>query len=313
MMSKGLPKNGSLVVAHSEFDEEFYLSKYADVMEAVKTGVFSSGFAHYLACGKAEGRRGALKEKRTGSEGWIELDGTFYQNFLKRMHSLLKPKTYFEIGTLNGDTLKLASCACISVDPFFQISSEVLGNKPACYFFQVGSDEFFEQQNPKTILTKEIDIAFLDGMHLFEYLLRDFYNTEQYCSKDSIIVLHDCLPGDEHVVVRDPSDPARQKSTRPNYWTGDVWKVVPVLQQWRPDLKIAVLDAPPTGLVLITNLDPTNRVLRDNCPAILESYLKLDLHEYGVERLHRESNVVSTEEVNCAADFGAHSSIYRVR
>jgi hypothetical protein len=301
------------VVVNSEFDEKFYLSKYADVREAVKTGTFSSGYAHYLACGKTEGRRGIFTEKRSGPKKWIELGGTFYQTFLKRMHSELQPKTYFEIGTLNGDTLRLAACTCISVDPRFQISSDVLGNKPACYFFQVGSDEFFEQHNPTEIFGKAIDIAFLDGMHLFEYLLRDFYNTERYCAQDSIIVLHDCLPGDEHVVVRDPSDPARQKSSRPNYWTGDVWKLVPVLRRWRPDLKIAVLDAPPTGLVLITNLDSGNRVLRDNCPAILENYLELDLGEYGVERLHRESNVVSTEDVNCANDFAPHSSIYRVR
>src|ERR1700722_6300659 len=299
VMQKAL-KRRTLVIVNSEFDEEFYLSKYADIREAVKAGAFSSGYAHYVACGKAEGRYGRFKEKSSGLADWIELGGTFYQTFLKRMHSALQPNTYFEIGTLNGDTLRLASCTCISVDPHFQISSEVLGNKPACYFFQVGSDEFFEKHNPIEIFSKAIDIAFLDGMHLFEFLLRDFYNTERYCTRSSIIVLHDCLPGDEYIAVRDPSDSARQKSSRPNYWTGDVWKLVPVLRRWRPDLKIAVLDAPPTGLVLVTNFDSGNRVLRENYTAIMDSYLNLDLGEYGVERLHGESNVISTEDINCA-------------
>ena len=114
------------------FDEELYLSRYGDVRSAVKAGVFSSGYAHYIAFGKAEGRDGLPKFNHTGLKEFIDLGGTFYQTFLKRVHSALRPKTYFEIGTLNGDTLKLASCASISVDPSFQISSDVLGNKPAC-------------------------------------------------------------------------------------------------------------------------------------------------------------------------------------
>jgi len=43
----------------SEFDEESYLSRYADVKTAVKAGAFSSGYAHYMAFGKAEGRDGS--------------------------------------------------------------------------------------------------------------------------------------------------------------------------------------------------------------------------------------------------------------
>jgi len=291
------------VTTDSGFDENSYLSRYGDVRNAVKAGAFSSGYAHYLAFGKAEGRDGLFKYTHAGRNEIVEPNGAFYQNFLMRMHSALQPKSYFEIGTLKGDTLKLASCTCISVDPTYQITSDVLGNKPSCYFFQVGSDYFFEQRNPKEILGRTIDLAFLDGMHLFEYLLRDFYNTERYCARDSIIVLHDCVPLDEYVTVRDPSDPAREKSSRPGYWTGDVWKMIPTLQQWRPDLRISVVDAPPTGLVLVTNLDPGNRVLQDNYQAIMDKYLTLDLGAYGVERLHREANLVSTEKFASADDF----------
>lgn len=287
----------------SGFDEESYLSRYGDVRKAVRAGVFSSGYAHYVTCGRVEGRDGLFKNRHEGQNERIELGGAFYQNFLKRMHSALQPNTYFEIGTLNGDTLKLASCTCISVDPTYQISTDVLGNKPACYFFQVGSDDFFDEHNPKEILKGTIDVAFLDGMHLFEYLLRDFYNTEMYCSRDSIIILHDCIPLDEYVTVRDPSDPARQKSSRPGYWTGDVWKMIPTLREWRPDLSISVVDAPPTGLVLITNLDPGSRVLRDNYQSIVDKYLACELGAYGVERLRREANPVTTEKFVSADDF----------
>jgi hypothetical protein len=35
---------------------------------------------------------------------FVELDGAFYQTLLEQLHSMLRPQTYFEIGTLNGDT-----------------------------------------------------------------------------------------------------------------------------------------------------------------------------------------------------------------
>ncbi len=311
----------------SGFDEKSYLARYADVRNAVKAGGFSSGYEHYMAFGQAEGRDGSAYLKnppvrplkafgltpsiyddnpRTEDGGpgiFIELDGCFYQDFLFRMHAAVQPRTYFEVGTLSGDTLKLASCTCVSVDPKFQISSDVLGSKPACHFFQTGSDEFFEKHNASEILGGTIDIAFLDGMHLFEYLLRDFFNTERYCTNDSIIILHDCIPGDQYMTVRNPSDPIRQRSTRPGYWTGDVWKMIPILRQWRPDLRIAVVDAPPTGLALVTNLASESSILKDNYNKIVDTYLDRDLGVHGVERLHQDANLLSTEKFLSAQDF----------
>jgi hypothetical protein len=35
---------------------------------------------------------------------FIELDGAFYQTTLEQLHSILRPQTYLEIGTPNGDT-----------------------------------------------------------------------------------------------------------------------------------------------------------------------------------------------------------------
>jgi hypothetical protein len=234
---------------------------------------------------------------------FINLNGMFYQHFLKRLHGILRPRTYLEIGTLNGETLKLADCASISVDPSYQISCDVLGKKPVCHFFQLTSDEFFRLHNPEVILGRKIDLAFLDGMHLFEFLLRDFTNIERYCCRDSLVVLHDCVPGDEFIAVRSPDDPNRQKSSRSGYWTGDVWKMVPALREVRPDLRIVVVDAPPTALTLITNLDPASEVLKRDYYSILDHYLRLDLATYGVERFHRECDIVSTESLTTVEDL----------
>ncbi len=79
---------------------------------------------------------------------------------------------------------------------------------------------------------------------------------------------------------------------------------MPILRQWRPELKISVVDAPPSGLVLVTNLDPENHVLQDNYHAIVDTYLGYDLGVYGVKRLHHEANIASTEKFASAGDFG---------
>ena len=66
------------------------------------------------------------------AQTFFELGGTFYQTVLERLHAVLQPQmqpqSYFELGTLNGETLKLASCSCVSVDPEYQISTDVLGS-----------------------------------------------------------------------------------------------------------------------------------------------------------------------------------------
>jgi hypothetical protein len=117
----------------------------------------------------------------------------------------------------------------------------------------------------RDLLGGPVELAFLDGMHLFEYLLRDFINTERCCGPGSLIVLHDCIPLDLPMTVRDAADAAtRSRSRYPQWWTEDVWKLVRVLQLYRPDLAIEAFNAPPTGLVLVGNLDPASRVL-DAC------------------------------------------------
>ena len=43
-------------------------------------------------------------------------------------------------------------------------------------------------------------------------------------------------------------------------WSGDVWKVVVWLRRHRPDLRITTLDVAPTGLAVVTGLDPRRPV-----------------------------------------------------
>jgi hypothetical protein len=127
------------------------------------------------------------------------------------------------------------------------------------------SDDYFATENPRSVLGRTIDFAFLDGMHLAEFLLRDFANTEKHCAKNSIIALHDCLPVDREMTAREEAVAiANCTPGHPGWWTGDVWLTIEALKKYRPDLKIMAFDAPPTGLIVITNLNPISVTLKEH-------------------------------------------------
>jgi len=234
-----------------------------------------------------------------------DLQGEYYIQFLTRMHAALRPKTYLEIGTFTGESLAVANCASISVDPDFRAESGRIGTKPFCGFYQMTSDDFFAAHSPTAIFGRPVDIAFLDGLHWAEALLRDFINTERHCRSNSVVVLHDCVPVDVHITDRDGGSGLQKRGTRPDWWTGDVWKILPILRRLRPDLSIHVLDASPTGLALITNLDPANTILETNYAACLRDIRELDLERHGIRRFIDEQDIGHTADYRTDADFAA--------
>lgn len=181
---------------------------------------------------------------------------------LEYIHKKLKPKKYLEIGVRNGVSIVMANknTECIGIDPYPAIKVN-LSDKTK--IFDLTSDEFFEKNPVGSDLVKNIDLAFIDGMHLFEFVLRDFINTEKCCHKNSIILLHDTMPKDEITSRRDRCT---------DFWTGDVFKMILILKKYRPDLSIYNLNSEPSGLAVVKNLDPTSKVLEENYEEILKEY-----------------------------------------
>jgi hypothetical protein len=223
----------------------------------------------------------------------IHLDGEVYTHTLASLHLALKPANYFEIGTLHGQTLRLAACSAIAVDPAFQLAPDLAGGRPTWRLFETTSDAFFAEHDLKALLGGPVGLAFLDGMHKFDFLLRDFINTERACDAGSVVLMHDGLPRD--AAMTGAAD-ATAASRFPGYWTGDVWKLIPILRQWRPDLKVVGLDAQPTGLIAVTGLDPASRTLSDNYEAIVAEWTPVSLAQYGLPRLFAEAQVAPAHD-----------------
>ncbi|MEM6824653.1 MAG: class I SAM-dependent methyltransferase [Pseudomonadota bacterium] len=212
--------------------------------------------------------------------------GMRYQRFLDSVHARHRFEWYLEIGARRGRTFRATRSRTIAVDPYFRLGQDPLGTKGELHLFQSTSDAFFESG----FLERNgiaVSMAFLDGMHLFEFLLRDFANTERAATPGSIIALHDCYPSNTEMTTRDldnlPNGP----------WTGDVWKLVPILAEYRPDLKLTALDCRPSGLLLVSRLDPENRSLTEHYDEIVARFGGLEIGEYGLERLYTVSPMIS--------------------
>jgi hypothetical protein len=119
-------------------------------------------------------------------------------------------------------------------------------------------------------------------MHLFEFALRDFINLERACGRDSVIAVHDCDPPNAEAA-------ARERTTA--FWTGDVWKLVLCLKRHRPDLRVAVVDVPPSGLGIVTNLNPGSTLLEERYAQICDELVDLDFGELA-EAKHEKLNIV---------------------
>lgn len=220
-------------------------------------------------------------------DGFHMASGTDYLKFLSSLHEQMKPGWYLEVGTETGRSLALVRGNAIAVDPQFKIATDL--HYPArLHMFQQTSDDFFAsrflQRNDISI-----DVSFLDGMHHFEFLLRDFMNTERASKRESLVFMHDCIPFNHMMAERNWD---KEKSLS---WTGDVWKLLPILKRHRPDLKLEVLDCAPTALVLISDLDPTSTVLEVEYDSILKEWTQISLPDFGIERLQKEFPFVSAE------------------
>jgi hypothetical protein len=211
--------------------------------------------------------------------------GVPYRRFLRLFYESCRPTSYFEIGTKRGNSLEAFECDAVCVDPRMRPEPQSFGNRARTFCFQMTSDAFFDEHGLAGIFPRGVDVAFLDGMHLFEYLLRDFFNTEKYCHERSVILMHDCFPPTPAITVREQIRGA---------WTGDVWKLIPILKEYRKDLVLVRADCPPTGLLIVQKLDKDSDVLPAGYDEIVKAYMPLRLEDYGLDRLWSELPVIES-------------------
>lgn len=170
--------------------------------------------------------------------------------FLASLHQKLNPKVYLEIGVQYGPSLALAEKCdlAIGIDPLPLIDMSA-NRRPNQQIAPMTSDDFFKQYWG----APPIDLAFIDGMHLVEYALRDWLNVQKLMRPGGIIVFDDVLPYNAEIATR---------TQPPGDWTGDVWKLFYILMQEYSEEPLLV-DTTPTGTMVLLDVNPRPSLLED--------------------------------------------------
>lgn len=172
--------------------------------------------------------------------------GPDYLSNLRLIHDHLRADTYLEIGVATASSLAMAGedCFAIGIDPGFHIQRTI---KAWAKLFYLPSDDFFAQYDTRQVLGgRDLKLSFIDGLHTFDQVFRDLVNVMGFLSPDSHVVLHDVYP--VHSVTA-------ERVRRSVFWTGDVWKVVFLIQEFLPQLKFTTIPTAPSGLFLIKGFD----------------------------------------------------------
>ena len=260
----------------------------ADTLFALGRHRLAAGLAgtnpyYHAAAAEAAHRAGDIDAAVRHAERAVELDqalepahlvlerlflyGETYLEVLARIHRHVRPRTYVEIGVQYGLSLALLlpQTRALGVDPRPDLKVPV---PPNAKIYRETSDEFFAKYDVHAELGGlPVDLSFIDGMHRFEFALRDFMNLERVSTPQATIVFDDCFPHDRRTA---------QREQVAQFWSGDVWKVLVLLKKYRPDLRIHTVAAPRTGLCIVRNLDPTSRFIADNLERLVEEFMALD-------------------------------------
>ena len=221
--------------------------------------------------------------------------------FVRHLHRSFRPRNYLEVGVNDGRSLSLSRVPSIAIDPAFRVTEPL---RCDLHLVKATSDDFFAGSNPIAHLRSGrnpfrnlrrgrppfarytggtvVDLSFIDGMHLFEFALRDFTNVERFSDWTSLILLDDMLP-------RNVDEAARDRHT--GAWAGDVFKLAGVLAEHRPDLTLVPIDTEPTGVLVVLGADPDNRVLRDGHDRLVAEHATPDPQVVPTDIIERRGAV----------------------
>jgi len=206
------------------------------------------------------------------------VQGVRRHDLLAGLHERLRPRTYLELGVSTGSSMTLSRARSIGVDPAFTIKREVQCD---LQLVRSSSDEFFARQDALEHFDGiPLDLAFVDGMHLAEYALRDLVNVARHAHPGTVLVLDDMLP-------RNHDEASRDRRRGHGAWAGDVFKIAEVLRSTCPQLVVIDVDTAPTGVVVVLGLAEVWPVLLTAYDRVLTSLLSPDPQEVPARVLDR--------------------------
>jgi hypothetical protein len=108
-------------------------------------------------------------------------------------------------------------------------------------------------------------------------------NVERHARWTSVIVFDDVLP-------RNVREPSRERKGMVA-WAGDVFKLLEIFRDHRPDLISLPVDTEPTGLLVVLGADPDDQVLSARYEEIVDAHVYPDPQRVPEDVLRRKSAI----------------------
>jgi len=163
----------------------------------------------------------------------------------RRINELVKCmescERYLEIGVQHGVTLEgieVNERWGVDPDPLFSLRKLPIGT----HVQTMTSDDFFETIRNDTT---QFDVIFIDGLHEWKQTYRDLYNAFDKLKPNGVVLLDDVVPTDEFSALPDFSESLAQRRAAGlsgEFWHGDVWKCITVINEHVPALQWRVID-----------------------------------------------------------------------
>lgn len=165
-------------------------------------------------------------------------------NFLSKK---LAAKRYLEIGVETGITFHQVDCEIkTGVDPHFLFDPSMaygLNQHGSCDYHAISSDLFFRRHKRGG---EPYDIVFIDGLHHFDQVMRDFVNALSFSHPRTVFVIDDTLPCDVFSAMRDQDQAIKLRNQYSqgvisNAWHGDVYLFVLLMPIYFPSYRFRTI------------------------------------------------------------------------
>jgi len=156
--------------------------------------------------------------------------------------------------------------------------------------FQEKSDQFFEKSLQRFPEIK-CELGFIDGMHLFEYALKDFINLNKISSLNSVFLFHDPMPWSYEMVTRNFESLPQNAA-----WVGDIWKLITIFIELGMKDQVSVLTSAPSGLLAVVNPNQESIFqLEKNFDDIVHRWKDISLEGFGIGNFYDQEVFISPE------------------
>ncbi|MDJ0515293.1 MAG: glycosyltransferase 61 family protein [Trichodesmium sp. MO_231.B1] len=170
---------------------------------------------------------------------------------LNKLASINQSSRYLEIGVSKGITFNAVNVTNkVAVDPQFRLNKNKYATEKVV-FLEVSSDEFFRSYAEQF---KPFDLIYLDGLHTFAQIFRDFCATLAYGHSKTIWLIDDTCPGSyaqAQVSLQCCRQIQKFSGEKDGSWMGDVFKIVAAIHDFFPQYSFATF--PDHGQTVVWN------------------------------------------------------------